>query len=60
MGLMSEDRLTSESRDPGPVRRDRKSEESFEPLAEIITGELLADAHWIGLPRPTVPAALRS
>jgi ABC-2 type transport system ATP-binding protein len=42
MGLMSEDRLMSESRDPDPVRRDRRSEESFEPLAEIIAGELLA------------------
>jgi ABC-2 type transport system ATP-binding protein len=39
---MSEDRLMSENRDPDPVRRDRKSEESFEPLAEIIAGELLA------------------
>jgi ABC-2 type transport system ATP-binding protein len=39
---MSEDRLKSESRDPNPVRPDRKSEEGFEPLAEIITGELLA------------------
>ena len=42
MALMSEDRLTSERRDPNPIGRDRKSEESFEPLAEIITGELLA------------------
>ena len=42
MGLMSEDRLMSDSADPNPVRADRKSEESFEPLAEIITGELLA------------------
>ncbi|MGA2930308.1 MAG: ABC transporter ATP-binding protein [Solirubrobacteraceae bacterium] len=39
---MSEDGLLSESRDPGPVRRDRTSEECFEPLAEIIAGELLA------------------
>lgn len=31
-----------EGRDPDPVRRDRKSEECFEPLAEIVTGELLA------------------
>ncbi len=42
MGLMSEDRFMSEDGDPDPVRRDRKSEESFEPLAEIIAGELLA------------------
>jgi ABC-2 type transport system ATP-binding protein len=42
MWLMSENRLMSERRDPGPVRPDRTSEESFEPLAEIITGELLA------------------
>jgi hypothetical protein len=42
MALMSEDRVMSGSRDPDPVRRDRKSEECFEPLAEIITGELLA------------------
>jgi ABC-2 type transport system ATP-binding protein len=42
MALMSEDRLMSESRDSGPVGRDRKSEECFKPLAEIITGELLA------------------
>ncbi len=32
----------SETRDLSPVRRDWNSEESFEPLAEIITGELLA------------------
>jgi ABC-type branched-subunit amino acid transport system ATPase component len=42
MALMSEDRVMSGSRDPDPVRRDRKSEECFQPLAEIITGELLA------------------
>lgn len=42
MALMSEDRLVSESRDPNPVRQNRKSEECFEPLAEIITSELLA------------------
>ncbi len=43
MGLMSEDRVMNESGDPNPVRRDPKSEEAFEPLAEIITGELLAE-----------------
>ena len=43
MGLMSEDRVMNESGDPNPVRRDPKSEESFDPLAEIITGELLAE-----------------
>lgn len=42
MGLMSEDRLSSEVREPGSVRPDRRSEESFEALAEIITGELVA------------------
>jgi hypothetical protein len=42
MALMTEDRVMSGSRDPDPVRRDRKSEECFQPLAEIITGELLA------------------
>jgi hypothetical protein len=31
-----------ESRDPNPIVRDRKSDASFEPLAEIITDELLA------------------
>ena len=34
----------SENRDPDPVRRDRKSDESFQPLAEIVTGELIAGA----------------
>lgn len=43
MGLMSEDRVMNESGDPNPVRRDPKSEESFDPLAEIISGELLAE-----------------
>jgi ABC-2 type transport system ATP-binding protein len=43
MGLMSEDRVMNESGDPNPVRRDPMSEESFDPLAEIITGELLAE-----------------
>ncbi len=42
MGLMSETPLGSDVRDPDLVRRDRKSDESFEPLAEVITGELLA------------------
>ena len=42
MGLMSEDRPVSERPDPQPVRRDRTSEEGFEPLAEIITDELRA------------------
>ena len=42
MALVSEDRPLSESGDPNPVRVDRKSEECFEPLAEIVTGELLA------------------
>jgi len=32
----------SEDRDPGQVRRDRKSEEVFAPLAEVIAAELLA------------------
>ncbi len=41
MALVSEDRM-SESGDRNLIGRDRKSEESFEPLAEIITGELLA------------------
>jgi|GEM_PF-44459 ABC-2 type transport system ATP-binding protein len=36
MGLMSE------SRDSDPVRRDRSSDEVFEPLAEVIAEELLA------------------
>lgn len=43
MGLMSEDPLMSESQDPDPVKGDRKTEECFEPLAEIISGELLAE-----------------
>jgi ABC-2 type transport system ATP-binding protein len=43
MGLMTEDRVMNESGDPNPVGRDPKSEESFDPLAEIITGELLAE-----------------
>jgi ABC-2 type transport system ATP-binding protein len=42
MGLMSEDRLMSDGADPNPVSVDRNSEEPFEPLAEIIAGELLA------------------
>jgi ABC-2 type transport system ATP-binding protein len=39
---MSDERPMSESQDPEPLGRDRRSEECFEPLAEIITGELLA------------------
>ena len=40
--LVSERQSMSESRPAGPVRRDRESEECFEPLAEVINGELLA------------------
>ena len=39
---MSGDRPIGESREPSPVRRDQRSEDCFEPLAAIITGELLA------------------
>ncbi len=42
MALMSDDRPVSARGDLDPVRRDGRSEECFDPLAEIITGELPA------------------
>jgi ABC-2 type transport system ATP-binding protein len=44
MGIMSEGPVTNESGDESRVRRDSKSDESFDLLAEIITGELLAES----------------
>ena len=42
MALVSDDRAMSERGDLDPVRRDGPRRSRFEPLAEIITGELLA------------------
>jgi ABC-2 type transport system ATP-binding protein len=43
MAITSEGPVTNERGDENRVRRDPRSEECFDPLAEIITGELLAE-----------------
>ena len=63
MALMSEgSRPMSEGRDPKPVRRDRKSAESLDPLTEVIAEELFArtSRSEIGWRRSTTLTASRS